>query len=873
MRNVAIPALFLPMLFCLNGCVNDTRTSDGTSSDLNGMIPAAASLLELQTDAYPLTLGFRPHDESSAKVNPPRFSWKYHPEMKLPESEKATEPLRRFRFQVSTSDQFADPAVDVDTDINFYNALQPLPAGTWYWRVGYHHEQGEAASEAGESAVQELTWSGTRSFTVTEDTPKWDRSGITGLADKLGTLPHPRLGPTAGDWQQITLMAQEDPLLRKLAFLTVQEAQHATEQDWWKQGLPDTDQLGNPWKLTRTDRLQFNTMAKGIANAAFAWKLTGNEQFAKAKDLLIDFTQYKPGGLSSPEWHGNPHKFGTETIKFLAFAYDWLYHDLSEEERSQVRTAVEWRLEKVFYQGKSWASDGKIEPLGMAMKNGSHPYQNAMWSVPALLILAGESDMVDRTLPMVVNYMLGVGASQGPEEAYNEGAGYGDEKGGVLLDAMVALDMLAPELELEKNPQLIGLGDWFLQLFPIGFERLSWGDSWSNPIRQQVLQVYNHYKLAWLTQEGRYRHRAEELQAWRFHGSRIPVIHDPWFKLLAFHRLELPDVDAGSEKTAQIFPTSGWMFAGSHAPSDWRNREQAIQLQMQARPMGRSSHSYHAEGSFVWHAYGKTLSAGGDTLKFMNPYCKETEAHSGLLVNGKGIQYQYGQIYYESDQPAWTARPVAWETGEDYVYWAVDLTPGYYKQAGVTRVIRHVAMLKERVFVLYDELKVQPGDTVSWLMKLPQRVPVEVSAQEFRFTVDEVHAQVFHTGAEGLELLNLAGREGYLNPVTNFDWGPDVNKGMQRMARTTLKGQADPDADYLENIEVWNNFWANRTAGPDGSVRFLSALVAWKGEAAPTVTELSPQAMKFAWPEGESISVSFDPAQQADITIDPAKIP
>lgn len=349
-------------------------------------------------------------------------------------------------------------------------------------------------------------------------------------------------------------MAESSPLKRKLAFLTVKQAQDATKTTWWQKGLPETDNLGNVWKLTRTQRLQFNEMAKGIANAAFAWKLTGDATYAKSKDLLIEFTKYPPGGLSSPEWHGNPHKFGTETIKFLAFSYDWLYHDLTEAERAQVRKAIEWRLEKVFYGGKSWSKDGLIEPLGMAMKMGSHPYQNAMWSVPALLILAGESDLADRTLPLVVNYMLGVGASQGPEEAYNEGAGYGDEKGGVLLDALVSLDLLAPELELEKNPQLTGLGDWYLQLFPIGFERLPWGDSWSNPIRQQVLQVYNHYKLAWLTHEGRYRHRAEELQAWRFHGGRIPVIHDPWFILIAFNRLELPEVDPDAEKTAQIFP-------------------------------------------------------------------------------------------------------------------------------------------------------------------------------------------------------------------------------------------------------------------------------------------------------------------------------
>ncbi|GEM_PF-1928531 len=825
-------------------------------------LPADSARLPAPSQAYPLTLGFRPQDAHPATVNPPRFSWSYDPEIRVPESEQARDPLRRFRFQISSDPDFSEQVVDVETEINFYNALAPLPPGNWYWRVGY------SAAEAASA----WSWSEARSFSVQEETPRWDRSMIPDLPKRIAAIPHPRLGPQDGDWSALLALAESDPLYRKLAFLSVQEARKAMESTWWKEGLPETDQLGNPWKLTRKQRLQFNDMAKGIANAAFCWKLTGDEQFARAKDLLIEFARYEPGGLSSPEWHGNPHKFGTETIKFLALSYDWLYHDLSETQRQQLREAIAWRLEKVFYGGKSWAAEGKVDPLGMAMKMGSHPYQNAMWSMPALLVLAGEAKISDRALPLLVNYTLGVGASQGPEQAYNEGHGYANEKGGVLLDAMLALDMLVPELKQEQNPQLRGLGDWYLQIFPIGIERLSWGDQWPSIIGMQVQQVYNQYKLAWLSGEGRYRHRAEALQEWRFHGSRIPVIHDPWFMLLAFQRLQLPERDPEAEPRSQLFAEAGWMFAGSHRPSDWKNWKNAVQLQMQARPMGKSSHSYHADGAFLWNAYGKSLSAGGDKLKFMNPYNKEAEAHSSLLVNGQGIRYSYNQSYVEEGQPPWTARPLAWEEGEDYVYWAVDLTPGFFKQPGVTQVIRHVVMLKQSLFVIYDDVRSRPGDQVSWLMKLHHPVPVEVSEQDFRFQVEEVQAQVYHAGASGATLQNLSGREGYVNPVSGKDWGPEVNQGMQRMAKSTLKGQADPDADYLQDIPVWNNFWVTRKADESGHATFLSTLMAWKGSDAPTLTEISSAAFQFRWPDGSEISISFDPEQEATLRFDPAKI-
>lgn len=274
----------------------------------------------------------------------------------------------------------------------------------------------------------------------------------------------------------------------------------------------------------------------------------------------------------------------------------------------------------------------------------------------------------------------------------------------------------------------------------------------------------------------------------------------------------------------------------------------------------------------MWTAFGKTLSAGGDKLKFMNPYNKETESHSGLLINGKGIQYAYNQVYVDAEQPAWNARPLAWEEGEEYVYWAVDITPGYFKQSTVTRVVRHVVMLKQKTFVMYDELQVQAGDQVSWLMKLPHRVPVEVSEQAYSFTVEEVNAKVFHAGAPGLALRNLSGREGYLNPITGFDWGPEVNKGMTRMAQSTLKGQVNPDQDFLKEIQVWNNFWSTRKADSNGKAQFLTALVAWKGDVSPTITEISPRSLQFTYADGDTFSVSFDPAQDADFMIDPSTV-
>ncbi|MCK4275863.1 MAG: hypothetical protein KAX78_05075, partial [Phycisphaerae bacterium] len=66
-----------------------------------------------------------PPNGAQARVNPPRFRWFYVPHpAKL---QGSTRVLYKFRLQIASEPTFADPLIDVVTDINFYNELAPLP--------------------------------------------------------------------------------------------------------------------------------------------------------------------------------------------------------------------------------------------------------------------------------------------------------------------------------------------------------------------------------------------------------------------------------------------------------------------------------------------------------------------------------------------------------------------------------------------------------------------------------------------------------------------------------------------------------------------------------------------------------------------------
>lgn len=811
-------------------------------------------------------MGFRPGDGTVPEVNPPRFSWRYEPEMVLPEATKPTNRLRHFRLQVASSPDFSSPSVDVQTALNFHNELAPLEPGVWFWRVGY--------GLAGDADV--ATWSDTRSFEVQPEAPLWDRSGFGQAAEAIKALPRPRLGPPEGDWTGFAAATREDELRATLFTREQEAAERAVASDWWS-GLPSSDAPPADAKLARRDVLRFHEIARGIAAAAFVWRVTGDERYAAVKDRLVDFSKYPPGGLSAPEYNGTNVKFTTEIVKFLALAYDWTHEALAPQERAAVLEAINWRLDDVFFRGRSWAAGDLVDPLGLGVKGGSHPYQNAMWASVAVLVAAGESAAADRALPLVLNYLAGVGASQGPHEAYNEGHGYGTEKGGTLLEAMLVAHLLAPQLQLGRSPQLRGLGDWYAQVFPLGVQRLPWGDEWVRMLRLKQEQMMRAWQLAWLTGEPRYAARAREFQRWRFRGDWKPQFEQTWLALLAFSRLELPEPDLTREPKAKLFAKAGWMFAGSAQPSEASMADASIQLQMQARPMGKSTHSYRSDGSFVWNAFGETLSAGGDNLKYSNPYAVSTVAHNGLLINGDGQEYRYDQFYEDASQPPVMARPLAWEEGDGYVYWAADVTPAYFADPRIKRVIRHAVMVDGRWFAIYDDLHVAPTagmrDKASFLFKVAPPVAVEIAAPEgrFRYKLGDVSALVaFGNDPASLSMVNQAGREGYLNPITGKDWGPEVNEGMIHLATTSQRGAIDPNADHLKDIPVWNNLWVTRDFDDNGRAHFLAGLIAWKGEAGePEVERLSDKGLKVKWPDGTTQSVSFAPGVEAGIVIDP----
>ena len=220
----------------------------------------------------------------------------------------------------------------------------------------------------------------------------------------------------------------------------VQSVEKTTRRPWWKE-FPQSDRKGeSPY-----DEADFAKIGQQLAAAAFVYRLTGDERLSKARDLAVALARFEKGGLSSPEYHGAPRKWPTQISEYLALCYDLFHEDLTLEQRKVILGSIDWRLRATYLEKYSWRSGDTAARSGPSVFCQSHPFENFMWSLPAVLLTAGDLEVSDELTPMCLNYLTGVTSAHGPDEAWNEGLAYGSWKGETMLHASLYTTLHAAE--------------------------------------------------------------------------------------------------------------------------------------------------------------------------------------------------------------------------------------------------------------------------------------------------------------------------------------------------------------------------------------------------------------------------------------------
>ena len=876
---------------------------------------------------YPQFLGFRPADGRSAEVNPPRFSWPYRPEIVGAQDEAR----RLFRFQLDPDPGFPSPVVDVEVDYNFYNTLEPVAPGTWYWRVGYDHEANGSVDE----------WSSVRSFSVSGNEPVWDRSGHA-LAESLlaatSGSARPRFGPVDGDWDALRVFLENSPQGAGWLAQLLDQANRITGQGgyagrpWYTNPsdfFPPTDEDGGALDedgiidgkvsfatgqgIAEWRSNDFGRAAQNLVIVAFAHRLTGDPAYAGARELLLQIAAFPHTphnrSLSWPEFHGATTKQTTPITEYLALLYDWYYDDLTPAERTLVRESVARRVRQVFLEGRSWRSDAQVYQNGVGIRTGSHQYQNFFWTLPGLLLLAGEDNASDAMmeteslLPLTLDFLTGVtaGALYGPDDgAINEGVGYGAEKQGTLLRTALLAEILLP-LGQDKNPFYAGHQRWLSHALFSNYQRSPFGDQWNSDLRNDVL--LNQKALTLLTGNPRAKTR------WQAEVNRsgnlleLGTFSRPWTILLAYqHRQDAINAIPEPEEATALFPESGWVMAARHAPTTETLADNGPRMLFQSRPRGGHSHSYRAENTFAWHAYGEALAVGAGSRRYPDPYSRHTMSHNAILINGQG------QEWTDINMPErpFMGRLLAYEEGilpegGSYVHWVGDATNAYPARPGeeLERWHRHVLLIDETTFVIYDDLKMKDGSDpalFSWLLQVDQPDPpvIQISGADVTWSQNAVQARVvFNRPADDLHLIHQSGSGAIPDPEypSGSGWAPDwegnhvfVNPitGENLLPAVIHAFEGTPgsgsfagstrfyfsESEYPEQQRTRNTLWVTN-AEPAYQWQLLTALLAWPEEnEAPEVVRLDDHRMEIHH-SSVTRTLSFDPTQPGDLTIDP----
>ena len=793
---------------------------------------------------YNHLLNYRPGDGQTVRLNPPRMSWPYTPNI-LPTSNL---PASTFRLQLSQSGDFAKPDYQSpDSPYNFYNALPVLKTGKWHWRVGY---------DVGTDREQ---WSAVRSFTIPKDAQKWDRTVIEKATKIIASHKRPRFGPPDGDWRKWRGELEKSTEGKAYLDSLLRTADSATKKPYWTD-FPKTDAKG---KTKYDGKAQFKSIGYHLTCAAMAHKLTGDAKYADAKKHFLQLAQFEIGGRSSPEYHGGARKWCTQLIEHLALFYDWYVDDLTPAERKQVLHAIDWRLKAIYFTKYSWKlADGRTNRSGVAVHAVSHPYENFMWATPAVMLACGDSELATELTPLILNYLTGVTAGHGPDGGWNEGLSYGVWKSNSMLIASMFAAVSLPELHLGDNPFYDDLGDWMAWMLPMGIQHTSYGDYASKPQGRYGNQRNQFRHLAWLTGQPRFAYRYEAMVE---ATNRAPS-QRPWVDLVGLAHFQFPKPEP-PERHAILFSEPGWVMVDTGNISNPATYAKSLGMIFKCRPRGGYSHSFRAEGDYTWFAYGQTLSSVTGSTVYADTHCRASISHNVIFVNGQGQEWgpakknltALGPAEFFSPRNTFHGRLLAYKETDDYVYWVGDATHAYQQIPELERWQRHVVFVDGKWFAIYDDLAMRPGAdpaTFSWLYQLRNHVPLKISGDRVTldYKIENVNARISMANkAAEVKVDDRQDRDAFVNPITGLDYYESTAKHVTKHGRK-----------YDESIYPGHCVWVSNKQ-PTDHYRFFTVLTAWPdGSEAPEV-KFQDENVAYVKPaDGAAHTVAFGPATGVD---------
>ena len=667
----------------------------------------SANMLPLldEPKAGRLTIQYSPTADTDVTENPPRFMW-------IP----VVDDDARYVLRLSTDRTFPEGKTQQFTDLplNFFTPDTILAPADYHW--SYATWDGDAVTS---------TWSTPRSFTVVEglaETPLLARNKCL----KNAAMDHPRLWMTNDRLGDFMDAVKADP--DHCTWSTFHEKSVAPwmDRDIIREpaGYPNHQRTPPIWRQTYID---LQEVWYAIRHLAIGGKVTGDAAMTvRAKEWLLEVASWDPMGVTSRAY---TDEWAYRVCNALAWGYDWLHDQLSEEERTIVRAAL---LERTRDIAEHAILNAKIH----LFPYDSHAVRSvSLVIVPACIALLGdaEDDEARDWLNYCIEFLSTVYSPWGDSDGgWAEGTHYWMMGIAYLIDAANRLKSYTG-LDLYKRPFFQNTGDFPLYCKAPNTRRATMGDDSTMGDLPCVKTGLNLRQFAGATGNGAYQWYCDENLRTN-PGTEMAFYNWGWwdtnFDELVF-QTDFPVVPATPpESGLRHFKGIGWVGV-QHAMD---NPDSHVHFVFKSSQFGSISHSHGDQNSFCMSAFGEDMAIqSGHYVAFNSSmhqsWRRQTRSKNAILINGKG---QYAEKD-KSKAMAATGSILAAETHDDHYLIRGDATGAYQSLSPeVTRAEREIYFVRNSYFVIIDKVDAETPVTIDWLLHANN--PYDLGKSSFRNT-------------------------------------------------------------------------------------------------------------------------------------------
>jgi hypothetical protein len=552
-------------------------------------------------------------------------------------------------------------------------------------------------------------------------------SGSARADDQLATLrkEHPRLLVLADGFAAAKKVAHDDPR----AAVYLEQLQSDCEKYLTKPPLARPTTLpagGHILEIAREAQ-------KRITFLAAIYRITGDKRYLdRARQEMLAIAQFS-------DW--NPPHFldVAEMTASMALGYDWLYNDLSPDDRATIRQAI---IDKGLnagldaYKTKAWWT--KVD----------HNWANVCaggLQLGALAIADEQPDIARQIMDDARETFNRPMKTFAPDGGWPEGPGYWNYATKYTVFYIAACQTaLGTDLDLLKTPGLDRTG--FFRIYTNGPTGKSFNFADSSDYPGPASQMF------WLAKE--FNHPEFAVSERDFSKKWGDVFHLLWYDGEGGNALadtNLPP-DAIFRGVNVAFFRSGWddpdaFYVGFKGGNNSEN------------------HAHLDLGTFVLDAFGQrwALDLGADSYNLYDYfgstrwkyYRTRTEGHNTVLIDNAN-----------QDQKA-AAPIVAYSSTPDRAFAVADLSAGYHQQP--SHVLRGIELLNRNAVVVSDEILLDKSAEIQWNFHTPATVNI----------ADDKHSAELTQGGRSLTLRMLSPADGSFDIIPCNPGPPqNANKGI-----------------------------------------------------------------------------------------------